>query len=147
MISRDALYDFVEDLIDNAEVDSPLDGAQVFRNLRTSIDEAVKVVRVECFLGDHCMTTEETRKELAVEFTIQCWVIPDLSDGELAGMDAAVDDSFDMSRVIFEAMATDTSLGGRVCDSYSSKYESGEASMGTLSRGVTFLDGVINQAS
>jgi len=147
MISRNALYDFIEDLIDNAAVDSPLDGAQVFRNLKTSIDEAIKVVRVECFDGQHVMTTEDMRKELVVRFTVQCWVIPDLSSGDQLGIDTAVDDSFDMSRVIFEAIAGETSLGGAVCDAYADEFETGEASLGTMMRGVTFLDGIINNAS
>ena len=149
MISRNALYSFVESLIENAGIDEPLRDAVTFRNLRTSVDEAEKVIRIECFTGQHCMTTEDVRKELKVQFTIQCWVTPDnnrYSDEQIAN-DAAVDLSFDMSRVIFEAIAANTSLGGLVCDAECDEFESGEANLGATQRGVTFLDGVINQAS
>lgn len=146
MITRDALYVFIENLIATAASGSPLDGAEVFRNLRTSVDEAIKVVRVECFVGEHCMTTETKRKELHVKFTVQCWVLPD--DDTQAAIDTATDDSFEMSRTIFEAIAGDgTGFGGLVCDAYADEFETGEGNLGTVRRGVTYLDGLINAAS
>lgn len=145
MITRNALYSFVETLIENAADGTPLKDALSFRNLRSSVDEAVKVVRVECFDGQHVMTVEDCRKEANVKFTVQCWVLPETEGDEQAAIDTAVDDSFDMSRTIFEEMAADTSLGGLVCDSYADEFETGEANLGTVNRGVTYLDGTINQ--
>jgi hypothetical protein len=126
MITRDALYEFVGTLIENAAVDTPLYEAEIFRNLRTSVDEAVKVIRVECFTGQHALTDEERRKELVVRFTVQCWVLP--TDDTQEAIDTACDESFEMSRTIFVAIA-------------------GEANLGSVRRGVTYLDGIINNAS
>jgi hypothetical protein len=145
MITRNALYSFIETLIENAADDTPLKDAESFRNLRESVDEATKIVRVEVFTGEHAMTDEDHRKELGVMFTVQCWVTPE--DQEQTSIDSAVDDSFDMSRAIFEAIAGDTSLGNKVCDCYGSTFETGEANLGTLRRGVTYLDGTINRVS
>jgi hypothetical protein len=153
MITRDALYDFIETLVDNADPSSALFDAASFRNLRGSVDTkedgtpVKKVVRVEVFVGQHCMTTEDKKKELNVEATIQCWVTPESEGDELANLDQACDDSFDMSRELFEAMAANTNLNGLVCDSYFDEFETGTANLGSFNRGVTYLDGTINQAS
>jgi hypothetical protein len=144
MISRNALYSFIETIVGAALDGSPLHGAESFRNLRSPVDETTKVIRVECFVGQHVMTTETVRKEANVRFTVQCWVTPE--SGEQTDIDAAVDESFDMSRILFEAIASDTSLSGGVCDAYCDEFETGEANLGTIRRGVTFLDGLINRA-
>lgn len=149
MISRDALYAFIESLIDDAEDGDALFEAQPFRNLRTSIDEAQKVIRVECFDGMHDVSPREKETEKNVRATVQCWVKPDIDgangDEELA-VDTAADLSFDMSKEIFNAIAQNPGLNGGVCDSSFQEFETGEANLGGR-RGVTFLDGVINQAS
>ena len=147
MITRNALYDFIENLIRDADAGTALDEAFTFRNLRTSVDDARKLIRVECFDGQHAMTAESCRKELGVSFTIQCWVLPDEELPEQIAIDEAIDLSFDMSRQIFEGIASDTSLNGAVCDSYANEFETGESNLGTTRRGVTYLDGIINQAS
>jgi len=149
MISRNALYEAIETLIEDAADDTPLKDALSFRNLRSSVDEADKVVRVEVFTGRHAMTDEDHRKELGVKFTVQCWVTP--ADDTQEAVDTAVDTSFDMSRVIFEALEG-TSLGGNVCDCSfptddGDNFETGEANLGTIRRGVTYLDGVINRVN
>ena len=145
MISRDALYTFIENLISESAVDSALDQAQVFRNLRTPVDEATKVVRVECFVGQFGQTDEDKRKELGVLFTVQCWAIP--ADETQVAMDDATDLSFDMARAIFEGIAADPALDGTVCDCYADEFETGEANLGTIRRGVTYLDGIMNRVS
>lgn len=145
MITRDALYDFIDTLIDNAGEGTPLENAVIFPNIRGSVDDADKVVRVECFNGNHAMTDEDRRKELRVQFTIQCWVKP--TGDDLTDIDTAVDLSFEMSRTIFRAIASDTSLNNKVCDCYADEFETGEANLGATRRGVTFLDGTINEAS
>jgi hypothetical protein len=145
MITRDALYTFVETLVASAANGTPLKDAVSFRNLRTSVNEAKKVVRVECIDGTFCFSEEDVRKELRVRFTIQCWVTPDGKDQ--TDIDAAVDLSFEMARTIFDAMAGNADLGGKVCDAYGDQFETGEANLGTVRRGVTYLDGMINRAS
>lgn len=149
MIARDALYSFVESLIDNAAYESPLYEAASFRNLRTSVDEAVKVVRVECFFGQYLLTEETKRQEANVQFTVQCWVLPDTNAAtdEQTAIDTAVDLSEAMAREIFENIAVTANLNGTVCDAYAETFESGEANLGAIRRGVTYLDGVINQAT
>ena len=144
MITRDALYSFVQGLIDSAADDTPLKGAENFRDLRSSVDEADKVIRIEVFTGEHAMTDEAKRKELGVTFTIQCWVLPE--DDSQAAIDTAADESFEMSRAIYEGIEG-TSLGGLVCDCSTGEFETGEANLGTIRRGVTYLDGVINRVS
>jgi hypothetical protein len=139
MITRNALYSFVESLIDAAANGEPLFEASSFRNIRTFVDEAEKVVRVECFDGQFCMSEEDVRKELGVRFTVQCWVLPE--DDEQTSIDTAVDLSFEMARTIF------ADLNGQVCDAYGDQFETGEANLGRQRRGVTYLDGIINRAS
>jgi hypothetical protein len=145
MITRNALYSFVESLIDAAANGEPLFEASSFRNIRTFVDEAEKVVRVECFDGQFCMSEEDVRKELGVRFTVQCWVLPE--DDEQTSIDTAVDLSFEMARTIFEGIAGNADLNGQVCDAYGDQFETGEANLGRQRRGVTYLDGIINRAS
>ena len=145
MITRDALYSVIENLVATAGQSSALYEAESFRNLRTSVDEARKVVRVECLDGQFTLTTDPMRKELNVRATIQCWVLPDSSD--LPDLDAATDESFEMAREIFEELASNPGLDGGVCDVSFEIFETSEASLGAILRGVTYLDGVINQAS
>jgi hypothetical protein len=147
VITREALYDFIQTVIDASDVSDALNGAEVFRNLRTSVDEAEKVVRVEVLAGQHCMSEEDVRKEIGVQATIQSWVKPDLDAGdEQQAIDDATDLSFEMSREIFRAIAGDPGLDGRVCDSSFEEFETGEANLGGR-RGVTYLDGIINVES
>jgi hypothetical protein len=105
----------------------------------------VKVVRVECFDGTFCFSEEDQRKELGVRFTVQCWVLPEKDDQP--DIDTAVDLSFEMARAVFNAMAGNADLGGKVCDAYGDQFETGEANLGRQRRGVTYLDGIINRAS
>lgn len=145
MITRDALYDFTESLITGSDPEDPLYGAESFRNLRGSVDDAQKVVRIDVLEGEMCLTAEPIREELNVRFTAQFWVTPE--GDELTDLDDATDESFDMARQFFRAMATDPGLSGGVCDSDASVFETGDANLGTIKRGVTYLDGTINQAS
>lgn len=145
MITRDALYSFTENLISGSTGTEPLFDAVSFRNLRTSVDEANKVVRIDVLDGQMCMTEETTREELNVRFTAQFWVVP--AGDALADLDDATDESFAMARQFYRAMAANTSLSGLVCDSYADVFETGQANLGSVVRGVTYLDGLINQAS
>lgn len=145
MITRDALYDFTEALITGSGPTDPLYAAESFRNIRSSVDEADKVVRIECFAGNFRPTSEEKQKEANVSFTAQFWVKPE-SD-EQADMDTATDLSVEMARQFFDAMAANTNLSGLVCDSWADEFETGEANLGSIRRGVTYLDGLINHAS
>lgn len=143
MITRDALYTFVEDLISNAVSSSPLDGAVSARNLRTSVDSADKVVRVECFEGSLSVSNDPKFTEQEVKATIQCWVLP--AGTEQADLDDATDESFEMARTIFEAIVATPHLDGTVCDAKFSEFETGYANLGATPRGVTYLDGMLNQ--
>lgn len=145
MITRQALYDFIGTLISGAAPSSALKDALVFRNLRTSVDEAKKLVRVECSDGQFSFSEEDVRKENRVRFTVQCWVKPDSKNQ--TDIDAAVDLSFEMAREIFEGIAGNADLNNKVCDAYGDQFECGEANLGTIRRGVTFLDGMVNRAS
>lgn len=149
MIAKNALYSFVESLIDNSGPNTPLDGAVSFRNLRSSVDESTKIIRVECPAGQFVLTEQDSRKEANVLFTIQCWVTPDLNryNDDESAIDAATDDSFEMARTIFEQIATEANLNGTICDVYGDDWESGEGSMGGTRRGVTYFDGIINAAT
>ncbi len=144
MITRDALYEFIEDLIDAAGAGTALENAVSARNLRTSTDTE-KIIRVECFAGFHVMTATDKEKEKNVRTTIQSIVTPATVEQE--DLDDAVDLSFDMGREIFEAIANDPSLGNLVCDSYFDEFETGPLNIGATVKGATYLDGLINQAS
>ena len=146
MNSRSALYSFIESLIESSTSGDPLFEAQSARNLRTSVDQATKMVRVECFTGELTLTTEQRRRELMVQSTIQCWVLPeDVND--ITSLDAAVDMSFEMAVQIHDAIANNPDLAAGVCDSQFREFETGHANLGATLRGVTYLDGLINQAS
>lgn len=145
MITRNALYDFVDALIEAAPQSSPLSDARSFRSLRGSIDDAVRIVRVEVTEGYHALSSDPKLKELRVQAVIQCWVLPE--DDSEAALDDATDESFEMSRAIFEAVAQSSHLSGKVCDTDFQQFETGYANLGSIRRGVTYLDGVINQAS
>lgn len=148
MITRNALYDFTDALITNAPDGSALSGAYSFRNLKSSVDEFVKVVRIDCIEGQLCRTDEAKKEELNVRFTAQFWVTPEPSNNdEEAALDDAIDLSFDMAKQFYNGMADDPGLGGLVCDSYADVFETGDAKLGSINRGVTYLDGLINQAS
>lgn len=145
MITRNALYTFIESLIASAGVGTPLEGATSFRNVHGSVNAATKVVRVECITGQHCMTTEDRTKELNVQATIQTFCLP--ATDEEADLDTAIDTSFEMSRTIFRAIADNPQLNNLVCDSYFDDFETGYANLSATRYGVTWLDGLINQAS
>ncbi len=145
MITRDALYAVIEDAIAGASPGDALEDAVSFRNIRESVDSDTKVVRFECMTGEFAMTTELKRRELNVETTIQCWVTPDENTEE--SLDEATDLSFEMAWELFNVISTDPGLKGGVCDAFFKDYETGYANMGSLRRGVTYLDGVINQGS
>lgn len=145
MITRDAIYTFIEDLITAAGVGTPLYEAVSARNLRTSVDSATKVIRVECFAGEFVRTAETKRSELNVKSLIQTFVTP--AGTEESDLDDATDLSFDMAKVIHDAIADHPDLDGTVCDAQFREFETGYANLGTMRRGTTYLDGTINQVS
>lgn len=144
MIARNSLYTFIEDLIDNAGTESALYEAMSFRNVRGSIDESTKVVRVECFTGEFVLSTEAKRSEAKVESSIQCYVTP--SGLEETDLDAAIDLSFDMAKEIHDAIAGDPGLNGSLCDAQFRNFATGFGNLGATRRGVTEMEGLINQA-
>ncbi len=144
MISRDAIYDYLEPIIDNAVDGDALYGAEIYPNVHTSVDKATKIIRVQCFAGQFVMSEEECRQEANVQTTIQCWVMPASTDD--TALDDAMDTSLDMAKDVFTALAGDnTGLGGKVADSYFDEFETGFANLGSTRRGVTYLDGIINR--
>lgn len=145
MITRNALYTVIEDLIAAAVPGDALFEAVSYRNLRGAVDTVQKTVRIESFVGQHVMTTENMRKEANVQTTIQTWCLPAGTDD--ADLDTAMDTAFEMSRELFEGLAANTDLNGAVCDSYFDGFETGYANIGATRYGVTWLDGLINQAS
>lgn len=144
MIARDALYTFIENLIDASTSDDALYEAISFRNHRSDVDAATKVVRVDVIDGLMVVTDESSRKEEGVKFTIQFWVTPDSGSDELAALDDAKDVSFDMARQFFDALHEDQSLGGTVCLADADFFETGVVNMAGSQRGVTYLDGEVN---
>lgn len=147
MITRNAIYSFIENLIETSAPDDALYEAISFRTLRASVDEAVKVVRVDCVTGTHnVLSVDGNRKrERNVQTTIQCFMTPDVNLEPDVAMEEATDVSFAMSQQIFDAMAISPSLNGTVCDAYFEDFETGEANLGATRRGVTYLDGTINR--
>jgi hypothetical protein len=145
MIARQALYDYIEALINASSATDALNNAVSFRRWTGSVDEAIKVVRVDVSVGNFTLTENDNEKERNVEFTVQCHVLPDSDSG--ADMEAASDESFAMARQIFTALASDsTGLGGFVCDCYSDEFEMGEINIGATRRACTYLDGMINKS-
>lgn len=145
MITRNALYTFIESTIDAADVTSPLFGASSFRNLRGSVDAAAKVIRVEVFTGELTRADADRDTEKMIEAEIQCWVTP-VSTTE-SDLDTATDESFDMAKTLHDAIADNPGLDGTVCDAQFRKFETGFANIGSTRMGVTYLDGLINQVS
>lgn len=144
MISRDKIYDWLNDLIAAAAVDTPLADALLFPNLRTSVDEAQKVIRVDCWAGQFTLTDEESREERNVDFVIQCVVTPETGGSdEVAQLDAAKDESFQMARTIFREMAPSGIPG--LCQVWADEWEQGDPSFGAAKRGATYLFGKVNQ--
>lgn len=142
MIARDALYDFIQTLIDGSSSGDALYGAESFRNLRGTVNEAVKVVRVDVLEGLMAVTDEPIRQEQGVAFTVQFWCTPEST--ELSDLDDAKDTSFDMARQFFDALHENQSLSGSVCMADADVFETGEANLGSSLRGVTYLDGEVN---
>lgn len=142
MITRDAIYDFLDDVITASGPSDALYGAVLFRNLRDRVD-AVKVVRVDVVTGTFVPASEPKLSEADVQCTIQFHCLPD--DVEEASMDDAVDISFNMMTQAAEAIAADPSLSGEVCSSYFAEWQTGYENIGATRYGVTWLDGVINQ--
>jgi hypothetical protein len=149
MISLDALYNFIESLIDAAAPQTPLYGAIAFRNLRGSVDETRKIVRCECWQGRRAKTTDPECQEVEVKFIVEFYVTPDPPEptaSELQQLDAARDLSFEMMNVFFEALTDGDgpTLNKAVDVAYGDEWENGEASFGTLLRGATYFYGNIN---
>lgn len=144
MISRDAIYDFLDDVITNADASSALHGAVLFRNLRNNVDVATKVVRVDCVTGIRVTSDEPRSREANVRCTIQFYCLPD--DVEEPQLDEAMDISFDMMMQAGDALDLDPGLDDKVCVSSFEEFETGYANIGSTRYGVTWLDGVINQA-
>jgi hypothetical protein len=143
MISRDAIYDWLQELVAASAVDAPLADAVLFPNLKGSIDETQKVIRVDCWAGEFTLTEEPEREERNVDFVIQCVVTPDEGSDELVQLDAAKEMSFQMVRTIFREMAP-SGLAG-VCQAYADEWEQGDPSFGASNRGATYLYGKVNQ--
>jgi hypothetical protein len=152
MISRNALYNFLESVIETAtaaEDDSPLKGAVSFRSLRGSVDEAKKVVRVDCYSGRVAKTDETRCRETDVDFVIEFYVTPDEATGELSALelqDAAVDLSFEMLYEAFDKLtdSAGVTLNGNVDHLNTGEFDTGTANLGTISRGASYLYGKIN---
>jgi hypothetical protein len=146
MITRDALYTFIESLVSAAGSNDPLFEAVTFRNLRGDLNTTQKVIRVDSFAGDHNVlgVDGEMNRELNVVTNIQCWVTPEKDEEEY--IDAAKDQSFEMSQAIFDAIAANETLNDSVCFANFREFETGEANLGAQRRGVTYLDGTVNAA-
>ncbi len=142
MIARNALYTFIEALIDGSELSDALSGAESFRNLRGDVNTAAKIVRVDVLDGVMAVTDEPIQQEQGVGFTIQFWCTPEGT--ELTDLDDAKDTSFDMARQFFDALHENQSLSGAVCLADADVFETGEANLGATLRGVTYLDGEVN---
>lgn len=146
MHSRDALYNWLQELIDNAADDTPLKDAVLFRNLRGSVDEAKKVIRVDCYGGEMAFTNFPSDEEFDVDFIIQFFVTPDTAgdnETEIGKLDQAKDLSFQMMRTVFRSMKTEVNWSG-IKDADGSEWENTEESLGTVMRAVTYFFGKVN---
>lgn len=145
MISRDALYSFIESLITDAAPDTPLEDAESFRSLRGSVNEAVKVVRVDCFSGIFNVG-EAKLSERDVDFVIEFFVTPSEATEDadaLAQLDAAKDLSFEMARTVFNEMATKQGWA-TICDAFGNEFDTATANLGGKERGATYFYGKVN---
>lgn len=147
MISQDALYDVIEAAIAAAGSSDAIFEAKSFRQLREleSSDAPSKIIRAECTAGFLCRTDADVRKELNVRATIEFIKLPDSTSEE--DLDDAKLVSFEMAREIFDILADNPSLSGRVCDNYFDEFEKSIAKFSGVLHGITYLDGMINRSS
>ena len=149
MISRNALYTFLEAKIAAAAIDSPLKGAISFRSLRGQVNKAAKVIRVDCFSGRVAKTSDTQCREADVDFVIEFYVTPALKTAdvsELEQQDAAIDLSFEMLYEAFDKLtdSAGTTLNGAVENLSTGEFDTGTANLGGVPRGASYLYGKIN---
>lgn len=145
MISQDALYTWLGTLIAAADVGTPLKDATLFNNIRSSVDAATKVIRVDCYSGRLTLTTETSREEQDVDFVIQCVVTPEAATESLdeqQQIDIAKAAALEMVKVIFRAMAA-TGVPS-VCQAYGDEFDIGQPDFGSQKRGAAYFYGKIN---
>ena len=143
-ISRNALYDFLEFVIGNAAEEDALFGTSSFRSLKGSVDEAVKVVRCDCFSGRFAKSGESHCEETDVDFVVEFYVTP--NEETLEAQDAAKDLSLVMAKQFYDKL-TDrdgVTLRGKVNIVNSDEFDTDMASLGAVLRGATYLYGKIN---
>jgi hypothetical protein len=143
MTPRDALYDWLQGLIDDAADDTPLKDAVLFRNLRGSVETAQKIVRVDCYGGRRVPATDVQCKEQDVDAIVQFWYtldLPGTGEVELEKLDAAKDASYEMFCVACDAskLSTGQTLAGRVDLVDGDEWENTEETLGTVLRAVTY---------
>jgi hypothetical protein len=141
MISRNALYDAIADLITASQPTDALYEAEISRNLRKKITESVRTVRVDVTNFRPNISTDICRKELNVGFVVQCWKMP-ISTLE-ADLEAAIDESTAMAWQIFEGIQG-SDLGGNAQVVDCEEIESGDVNIATLQVGASYLTGTIN---
>lgn len=143
MTPRDALYDWLGDLIDNAADDTPLKDAVLFRNLRGNVETTQKIVRVDCYGGRRVPATDDQCKEIDVDAIVQFWFTPDVpeeGETELEKLDEAKDASYAMACVVIDAahLSTGQTLNGQVDIVQGDEWENTEETLGTTLRAVTY---------
>jgi hypothetical protein len=146
MISRNAIYDWLEAIIADDDAPECLADAVLYRSLKGPIDVATrKVIRVECYSGRWALTHESSREEQDVDFVIECIVSPlpsNADNPEEVRIEEAKEKSFEMGREIFRLMASSGVPG--VCSAYGDEWEIGEPSFGASNRGATYFYGKVN---
>lgn len=145
MISRNALYSFLESVITDAPDDSALKDAASFRSLRGSVDESTKVVRCDCFSGRFAKSPDPQCEEIDVDFVVEFYKTPEDAES-LSSQDAAKDLSFEMAKQFYNALTTreGATLGGQVDITEGEEFDTDMASLGGVLRGTTYLYGTIN---
>jgi hypothetical protein len=141
IITLDALYSAIDALITGSSSGDALYEAESEATLRMSVDEAVKVVRVDIGTLVPIKGTEDCRKELGVSFTIQCFTLPE-EDTPAAFLEAK-HLSYDMARQIYLGI-DGSNLSGKATAVEVEQIEIGEASIGTILRPCSYIDGVVN---
>lgn len=140
-LSIDAFYTFLESLIQEVGSDSPLSGAQSFRSLRASVDEAERIIRVDYFSGKFVPANEAAESEREVKLVVECFVTPK-DDSEMELQRAKIE-STRMAKAIFMAYATQIGWTN-ACDVQGDEFDADVASFGTVLRGATYLYPTVN---
>lgn len=140
-ITITALIAAIEELISNAESDSPLFDAEAKASFRYPVDSSAKIVRVDVTEYIPNKATEDCRKELNAQFIIECWQEPESE--ELDDLIAAVQMGSQMAFAIFEGL-DGSNLGGQATVISIDAIEPGDANIQAGLKAASYIYGTAN---